>query len=289
MHFEDIASGAPWHPEPAARYNAVNRLLRADSGGSSAAMPPRRTLTVDVRNDSDVELPAYSPVRFWGAVTPEPPDAPPGFSVIAATDPFSPWGLTTGRITPGRWGRAAVQGIALAAPATDGSGNVSAFGLGDRIAPAADGLIRAERGAPVLDRAHSGHPATVVLDPGYERYSGQFRVWCKSRSDRRFKVDWPGGSQIQACGRIEDFPGRTWVNAEEVTLPSEYSEADVYLVVSYTRGPYGTASYTVAFTVATNRPTGDLFAFRLAAIHADGMVEQATAYRDGITMPGWVL
>ena len=108
MLFDDIASDTRWTPGPAARYNELNRLLRAGEAAAPSRPTPHRHFAVDVRNDADDTIRAYHAVKLGGPVS-RPADALPGWSVTPAVDPRAPWAVATGDVAPGCWGRAIVQ------------------------------------------------------------------------------------------------------------------------------------------------------------------------------------
>ena len=149
MHFDDIAPDTPWQPGSAARYNEINRLLRAGETTFAPAPAAARNFTADVRNDSDGTIPAYHAVKLGDPVS-RPADALPGWKVSPAVDSRAPWGIATCAIAPGCWGRAVLQGLALAAPATDGEGNFPRIALGEKMLPATDGMVAGTVGASVL-------------------------------------------------------------------------------------------------------------------------------------------
>ena len=286
MHFDDIAPDTPWQPGSAARHNEINRLLRAGEAAAAPAPSAVRNFTADVRNDSAGTIPAYHAVKLGDPVS-RPADALPGWRVSAATDPLAPWGVTTGAIAPGCWGRAVLQGIALAAPATDGEGNCPRIAVGENMLPAADGLVAGAVGAQVLAPPTATRPAVVRFGSWQKPYSGYFAVRCVSWRPLKFKVENGRSPYADFCGNTE-FPGAVTIPVAEVTLPSGWGAGDVYLVISYTRNASGVPHYSADIRVAGSKPTGDLFAFHLARIYPSGLVEQ-TGYDGAIAMPGWVL
>ena len=62
MFFSDVSSGEAWQPESAARYNAVNLLLRTGNFTDVPEnMPPD---SVDVFNASPADISALTQTRF---------------------------------------------------------------------------------------------------------------------------------------------------------------------------------------------------------------------------------
>ena len=116
----DVLPGDAWQPEPAARYNAVNELLKREFV-SEADNPhvSRRGSSgfLTVKNTSDKEIVMGSAVKISTecAVT--------GFSRISCNDPFvcgAPmtdgigfWGLAVEQIQPGGTGVVQVSGVAV--------------------------------------------------------------------------------------------------------------------------------------------------------------------------------
>ena len=115
----DVAPGDPWQPEPAARYNAVNELLRQEN----AFLPPQteqkrpgRGDILYVSNISDKVLPVNSAVEIetWNA--PEQVYGPSYRNIYAYGKPVENvrgfWGVALENIHPGMMGPVQVSGIA---------------------------------------------------------------------------------------------------------------------------------------------------------------------------------
>lgn len=253
----------------------------AETGGG-APVAPAQYFAVSVRNDSAGTIPAYHAVKLG-----DPLDDPPGWKVSPAVNSRAPWGITTCAIAPGCWGRAVLQGLALAAPATDGEGNFPRIALGEKMLPATDGMVAGTVGASVLAPPAANRPAVVILEPWQMPYTGYFAVRCVSWRPLKFKVENGSNPNSDLCGST-DFSDVSTVHAAEVTVPAGWLWGDVWLVISYTRNAYGVPSYSADIRVTGDMPTGDLFAFHLARIYPNGRVEQ-TAYDGRISMPGWVL
>jgi hypothetical protein len=116
----DVLPGDPWQPEPAARYNAVNELLKKEfSTGQSKGFFFHQSSSgfLTVKNTSDKEIVSGSAVKI------DTDCAVTGFSRIAFNDPFvcghpmtdskGFWGLASEKIAPGHAGVVQISGAAV--------------------------------------------------------------------------------------------------------------------------------------------------------------------------------
>lgn len=117
-NFNDVLPGDLWQPEPAARYNAVNELLRRESMTAAQTAP-----TVDphcllqIFNPTEKTFPPGSPVQTDTFFAPE------GFGHIdrrnlhaygrPVTDERAVWGVALEEIRPRRSGPVQLAGVAL--------------------------------------------------------------------------------------------------------------------------------------------------------------------------------
>ena len=270
-------------------------VISATAEGSSSPSSPLRPFIISVYNDSQTEIPAYSPAALNGAARPNAPDQLPAWNVYPAENDQTPWALSTGPIPPSSWGRAVLQGPAAAVTAHVAGAPFPGVKRGDPVIPSADGLIPGGSGgavvlAPPFYNAQSGQwlPAVILLGQWLPPYQGYFRVRCVSLEHGVFRVEDGGDPSSTTCGRTA-FPGLANIPRADVTVNfAANPRLEVFLVISYTRGSGGNPVYTAAFQAALYAPSGDGFAFRLATIYPTGKVIQ-TPYYDAIDLPGWVL
>ena len=113
----DVLPGSPWQPEHAARYNALNALLRQEESASPAESAPSRSgeVLLPVRNITDEVLPGSRAVEIC-------PDPQPGIGINflrpmlfgrAVTGESQFWGIATEDIAPGHGGLVQVGGAAV--------------------------------------------------------------------------------------------------------------------------------------------------------------------------------
>jgi hypothetical protein len=116
----DVLPGDPWQPEPAARYNAVNELLKKEyfpEQGKGFFFRQGSSGFLTVKNTSAQEIVIGSAVKI------DTDHAVTGFSRISFSDPFvcgQPmtdgkgfWGLAAEKIAPGHAGVVQVSGVAV--------------------------------------------------------------------------------------------------------------------------------------------------------------------------------
>ena len=116
---QDVVPGDPWQPESAARYNAVNELLRQErSPAASQFRPPGESeLLLWVCNSSDKLLPIHSPVQIDSSFVPDSSCRLTRKSLYAFGKPmenlYGFWGIAQENIAPGQAGPVQVGGLAL--------------------------------------------------------------------------------------------------------------------------------------------------------------------------------
>lgn len=115
--FNDVLPGDPWQPEPAARYNAVNELLRQENYTEPGVSPRGAGIfsCVNVINTSDRPIFENKPVQIETEFAGEN-------DRINKSDPYvcgrplekehSFWGLSLERIDPGKAGVVQIAGAA---------------------------------------------------------------------------------------------------------------------------------------------------------------------------------
>ena len=113
----DVLPGSPWQPEHAARYNALNALLRQEESASPAESSLSRgsEVLLPVRNITEEVLPGSRAVEIC-------PAPQPGLGIDflrpmlfgrAVTDGSQFWGIATEDIAPGHGGLVQVGGVAV--------------------------------------------------------------------------------------------------------------------------------------------------------------------------------
>lgn len=172
----DVLPGSPWQPEHAARYNALNALLRQEEFPCSADPAPSRSgeTLLPVRNITDEVLPGNKAVEIC-------PDPRPGQGVDfrnpmlfgrAVAEGCRLWGIAMEDIAPGHGGLVQIGGLAVV-------GMVQ--GTPDRfIVPKPDGRYYFSNSgrAEVLYRTSDSDPVAVVClgGGGGSGFNGMFRV-----------------------------------------------------------------------------------------------------------------
>lgn len=172
----DVLPGSPWQPEPAARYNALNALLRQEETLCSAdpVFPRSGEVLLPVRNITGELLPGGGAVEICA-------DPRPGQGIAsqrpvlfgrAVTDACLIWGIAAENIAPGHGGLVLVGGAAVVR---------NVLGTPDRfVAPKPDGkfYFSARGRAEVLYRTAAGNPDAVIFlgGGGASGYDGMFAV-----------------------------------------------------------------------------------------------------------------
>ncbi len=225
----DVLPGSPWQPEHAARYNALNALLRQEDPARPAAPAPSRgsEVLLPVRNITDEPLPGGQAVEIC-------PDPQPGLGVYfqrpmlfgrAVTAECRFWGIATENIAPGRGGLVQVGGPAAV---------YGVEGSPDRyIVPKPDGgfCYSTSGRAEVLYYNPQGYGSALVYlgGGGSSGYTGMFAV--RENSDGTVTVG--GGMMIKS---YYEFP----ITVEEATLqrPATNSYQQFVLLVVELRGAH---------------------------------------------------
>ena len=172
----DVLPGSSWQPEPAARYNALNALLRQEELPRSFDPAPSRggEVLLPVRNITDELLPVGRAVE----ICPEPR---PGTGIDfrrpvlfgrAVTEACFLWGIATENIPSGHGGLVQVVGPAVVRDVR---------GTPDRyVVPKPDGDLHfpAAGRAEVLYRSSAAAPDAVIYlgGGGSSGYTGMFAV-----------------------------------------------------------------------------------------------------------------
>lgn len=186
----DVLPGDPWQPEPAARYNAVNELLKKEFSSETVSSFPRQGSSgfLTVKNTSDKEILLGSAVKI------DTECAVFGFSRIDCNDPFvcgAPmtdgkgfWGLAVEKIRPGHAGIVQVSGVAvirdLKGPRTfyETPFDSERVKKNEYVFPGQDGLFHlgSHGTARLLFYDKDSCNAVVLLGSSSYSYSGMFAV-----------------------------------------------------------------------------------------------------------------
>lgn len=172
----DVLPGGPWQPEPAARYNALNALLRQEELPRSFDPVPSRggEVLLPVRNITDEVLPAGRAVEICSEPRPGL-----GFNFRwpvlfgrAVTEACLLWGIATEDIPSRHGGLVLVGGTVVVR---------SVRGKPDRyVVPKPDGDLHfsAAGRAEVLYRSSADRPDAVIYlgGGGSSGYTGMFAV-----------------------------------------------------------------------------------------------------------------
>ena len=115
MIFQDVAPGMEWRPEPAARYNAVNKLLSTlpDAPASVDLDGRMRENTLLVRNIGNAVIPAFHPAAIHEADAAASDVNSPLFEASQPDGETVLWGVVTEEIAPGGCGIAIMAGPAM--------------------------------------------------------------------------------------------------------------------------------------------------------------------------------
>ena len=174
----DVLPGSPWQPEHAARYNALNALLRQEERSPSAGpvSSGNGEILLPVRNITGEVLPGNKPVE----ICVDPPSGDginfrrPILFGRAVSDGSLFWGIATEDIAPGYGGLVQVSGVAVLE---------SVRGTPARyVVPKPDGLYHfsSTGRAEVLYRTdYLTYPTAVVYlggGAGGSTYNGMFAV-----------------------------------------------------------------------------------------------------------------
>ena len=138
--FKDVLPGEPRHLESAARYNAVNRLLKSRELGVDAVpvVSPDAAVIAGL-NGTGETIYCGSPVKIAASEALEDWESEiwsiAGYRIEAALDDSGWWGIAAENIPPGNYGNVIVHGMAVA-KISSGGGN------GGYLLPAGGDFVR---------------------------------------------------------------------------------------------------------------------------------------------------
>ena len=228
MFFQDVSPGGSWQPEPAARYNAVNRLLCGkDELSSGYEFPGFSGGVVDFCNNSPVTIKPFTAVAVTGCrdnFFPQVLDTrfSGGCIVngIPAKDDSLLWGISLDEVTENEYGRLQISGV------------VPAWftGSGKRVSPGKNGLVAGNSGIGEVvavtvnytgEYKENSYPGLIVLrgsSAGVESYDGTFKLQAVSSSE----VEVINGiyPDSDSCG-TSDIPGLYTVPRMSLKIQSE--------------------------------------------------------------------
>lgn len=269
MFFSDKVPGEIWQPESAARYNAVNAMLRNAGNAAGNEAEGNSYCLLDFCNASSSVIPAFSAAAVAGdhgdsdlrcrfsrqhgaAVV----DAQP------AEDDSLPWGIALDTVEPGKTGVMAVCGIVPA----------HFSGTGKMLTPSSAGLIAGESGSARVillpdEKSDPALPGLILLGTGTVakgEYYGVFKL--EAVSSAKVKIINGRNPQSIYCG-FTDVPGLSSIPVQTLEIDDAGSQR-IFLVFFYDES---TATYSAEFR--TSVPEESVF-YLLLGIFDRGIVTQ---------------
>ena len=218
-NFSDVLPGDPWMPEPAARYNAVNELLRQEKNfADNSGPPPDNSCIISVCNVSEQSLPSGQAVQVDSEFAKEVylSEREPYLFGKPVENEYSPWGVALETIPPGKSGPVQFSGIALLRSVKGAYYNISPNGdpmhrfaesRNDFVFAGRDGLFHpGHRGrAQILwyDYKRTKH-AIVLLGAEDHYYSGMFAVLDNGNGTMTVKGGFSDLYEVTGYGMIQD-------------------------------------------------------------------------------------
>lgn len=273
MFYQDISPDEQSRTEPAARYNAVNRMLREYSGQSDPVYPsfsPGLTV-IDFMNSSSGTIGAFTAVRILANLPPQSSGELDGrwegqciVCGVPAYDENEPWGIALDEVEPQEYGRMALAGTVPAVFS----------GSGRKVTPSPDGLVAGDSGSAwiVAQPAESypereSFPGVILLGGGsgsVESYYGPFKL--RAKSETELEVFNGALEDASYCG-ITDLPGLREVPRCTLSI-TDGSKHPVYICFFYSEND----GYSVK--IDTQKPDEALLWHLLGYFH-NGAVTQA--------------
>lgn len=298
MDFMNVVPGMTCNPESSERYNAVNSLLR--NAGNIPSSGPRQTfcsgVTLEIKNISKQELAPYTAVNLLEPVLKTNSPHIFAFKASAASDPQTPWGITTALIAPGCWGEAVVSGITPARFAGYEDGQTYRLREavpGECATVCKDGVIPSGSGnaqiiaAPYrVEKNGIWLPGIISIGSWFAPAAHNFNVFCTSVSPLKFKITEgripfapAGSSGVMPEAEIDGVSG-----AEYLCLTVEYTRTETTGSPEYTYKYEFLSSYT---SITGTREKA--FVFLLATCRNNGKVTVNPGIQEQIYMRGWML
>lgn len=274
MFFQDVSPGESRFPEPAARYNAVNRLLcKEDEYASGYEFPAFSGGVVDFCNTSGEVIKPFTAVSVTGCRDNFYPQVLGGrfsgsciVNGIPAKDDSMLWGVSLDEVAEYEYGRLQISGV------------VPAWfsGSGKRVTPGKDGLIAGASGigevvvSPINDGEYreDSYPGIIVLRGSAataDYYGGAFKLQAVSQTV--VKVINGIYPDSESCG-TSDVPGL--FNVPQMTL--EISPGMTHTIWLYF--DFDTGSKTYSAHLSAQLPENILL-YRHLGYFADGNVTQS--------------
>jgi len=268
MLFSDTVPGTPFTGESAARFNAVNSLLRSAGVPVAENSAPPTDFRLNFINTSSQNIPAFSPVAVNSVSPGTGKDWFDGQNVVSgipAADESLPWGIALEDVAPGQMGIAAISGLIPAY--FSGEGPFVTVSNGELIS-AAGGSARVlincrEDGCGNLlpGMLLSGGTAAI---PAADEYNGIFELRALSRNTVRITN---GREPDSACCGYTDVPGCETIPVTDLTLSEQ---GEVLLYICFIRDE---EKNTYSWSFETDVPSGVLL-FKLLGKFRGGSVSQ---------------
>ncbi|MBQ9787176.1 MAG: hypothetical protein IJW33_03310 [Lentisphaeria bacterium] len=231
MFFNDIAPGSQWQPEPAARYNAVNRLLSQGENFFPQNTDSSGRVIVDFINLAEKTIGQFTAVALYSAADGEHiarlEERNNGICFLngmSAYDDSYVWGISISEVKHLETGMAIVSGIAPA----------WFTGSGKSVTPTNIGLEAGDSGSarvliPPEEYDGKTYPGMILLGGSSvsgKSYYGPFKL--QALSETKVEVFNALFPDSDSCGK-SDVPGCEDVPRLSLTLPEKNSRYPVFL------------------------------------------------------------
>lgn len=268
MSFQDVVPGEERQAESAARYNAVNQLLRRSFSGSGDFGQHISGRSVEFCNISTQVIPCFAAVSVTGTYSGSEvqwhwsrPDGHALVCGVPAENELQLWGISMDEVAPGEFGTLIVSGLAPAY-----------FPAGCRqVSPSPSGL-NAGNGAEVVADVceYAGGeslPGIILLGRSRENsaYNGVFKL--QRVSSTELEIVYGRDPERNYCG-FTDVPGWDVIPKTKLILP-ENKDHLIYLTFFYDPDA---RVYSAEFL--TEIPDEAVF-YRNIGTFRNGMVSQA--------------
>lgn len=251
-NYQDVTTGEPWKPEPAARYNAVNQLLRGNvafSGMGTAGFTAGVRIRVLLPGGNYVTGKGYG----YGIYTPPATFARDAYCVANRTSSNlkEDWGILISQSNS--YGMLLISGLAvipfeLITETGRGGGSIG-LSNGEFVR-----LDPGEAKAEILAIGADGYLVNLLPDALSEVYKGEFAI------------SGTAGAGYTVSAGNTDIPGNSTVPA--ATLPAGYT-GGVYL-----SAPYDAETQTYSVSVGALPSPAPVLYVLLGSIDAAGNITQ---------------
>lgn len=237
----DVLPGTPWQPESAARYNAVNELLKQEPRPLTETpfVSPAADTTVKVCNASEKMLSVSSIVQLdTGFINDENYIITRRNSYLFGKSVEQLncfWGIALDNIPPGQWGSVQISGIAVVDPPRGEYESLRTSPYGKEpvrnnfVFAGTDGALHfGTRGeAQVLSYCPGNRKAIIRLGVSSPRYTGMFAVL--ENGDGTLTVK--GGETDLVSSDVYQYFGGAFIG--DTQLPAENRGSVICLVAKY--------------------------------------------------------